>query len=201
MYSFANFEPIIEQLCGVNKGYFVEIGALDGIDGSNTKYFEDNGWDGVCVEPNPDLSDTLRKNRKCRVETCAVWREDGTVKFQVNKGGTQMLSGIVDTYDKRHIDRINNEAKMCGATSEVVEVQAKRFDSIVTQRKIDFLSIDTEGSELEILKGIDLKHYDITVICIENNFLDPAHEQYMNSQGYKLHSTYLHSDQVYIKAL
>ena len=195
-YSFAGFEPMIESLCGVKKGFFVDIGAHDGLEG---KYFEDCGWEGVCIEPHPDLVPVLKANRKCRVEDCALWSEDTTVSFRALTGYTEMLSGIVESYDYRHSMRIERELDAMGGTSRIVQIPARRFDSIIKETKIDYLSIDTEGSELQILSNIDFNKYDITVICVENNFLDPAYEEFFKERGYKLHSTHLACDQIYVK--
>ena len=110
-----------------------------------------------------------------------------------------MLSGIVESYDPRQRARVEREIVSMGGSSELVKVKALKFDSLGLPSKIDFLSVDTEGSELHILDNVDFSRYDIRVICVENNFMDPLYEKFFNDRGYVLHSTHLNCDQIYVK--
>jgi FkbM family methyltransferase len=199
MYSFTKIEHIIENLCNVDKGYFVDIGAHDGISGSNSKYFEEKGWDGICIEPHPDVFKLLKKNRVCSLSNAAVWKEDTEVDFLAVSGYPEMLSGIVESYDPQHSARIDREIEQMGGSSRLVKIPAMRFDTLVDRTHIDFLSIDTEGSELEILKNIDFDKYNIRVICIENNFNDPIFVEFFLERGYTYHSYHLMCDQIFYK--
>lgn len=204
MTSFAGFENILEKLTNPTdienfKGFYLDIGAHDGVSGNNTKYFEEKGWEGVCIEPHPLVFEQLKVNRTCRVENVAIWKEDTEVDFLAVSGYAEMLSGIVESYDPRHRARVEREILQMGGFSALVKVKALRFDSLKLPTKIDFLSIDTEGSELHILENVDFSKYDIRVICIENNFMDPAYEQFFKERGYYLHSTHLACDQIYVK--
>jgi FkbM family methyltransferase len=200
MRSFGNIEPIIENLVGVEKGYFIDIGAHDGLSGNNTKYFEEKGWEGVCIEPHPDVFEQLKNNRTCRVENCAIWESDTEIDFLAVSGYPEMLSGIVESYDPRHLDRINREIATMNGSSRTVKIQAKKFDTIIDKTHINFLSIDTEGSEMRILEKVDFDKYRIDVICIENNFMDPSFMKFFHERGYYLHSTHLGCDQIYVRA-
>lgn len=171
-------------------GFFVDIGAHDGISGSNTYFLENLGWSGVCVEPLKYIYDQLIVNRKCVCENCALWTKNGKVSFMSLSGYTQMLSGIVESYNPRHILRIKDELNYHGGLSEIIEVPSKTFDSVVKVKNIDFLSIDTEGSELDILQTIDFDFYDIRVICVENNYGDPKINEFLSEKNYTLIQTY-----------
>ena len=73
-----------------------------------------------------------------------------------------MLSGIKSEYDPKHLERINSEVAKHGGSINTVKIQSRRLDSILEENKItkiDYLSIDTEGSELSVLKSIDLDKY------------------------------------------
>jgi FkbM family methyltransferase len=204
MRSFAGIENIIEELTNPHKienfkGFYVDIGAHDGLSGNNTKYFEEQGWEGICIEPHPLVFENLKKNRTCRVENVAIWKEDTEVDFLAVSGYAEMLSGIVESYDTRHRARIEREIIQMGGYSSMVKVKALKFDTLKLPTKIDFLSIDTEGSELHILENVDFNKYDIRVVCIENNFMDPAYEQFFKDRGFTLHSTHLACDQIYTK--
>ena len=198
-YSFHNIESVIQDIHGKDTGFFVDIGAHDGLSGSNTKYFEEKGWSGVCIEPHPDVFQKLRKNRNCKVENCAIWDTDEEVDFLAVTGYSEMLSGIMESYDSRHLQRVHRELAQHGGSSRVVKIPGKKFETIVEEKTIDFLSIDTEGSELIILSKVNFQEYDIKIICIENNFLDHSFEEFFNKRGYKLHSTHGSCDQIYIK--
>jgi FkbM family methyltransferase len=199
MRSFAGFENLIDSLLDTEKGFFLDIGAHDGLSGNNTKYFEEKGWEGVCVEPHPKVFEKLKNNRTCRVVNAAIWNEDTEVDFLAVDGYAEMLSGIVESYDPRHRDRVEREISTMGGSSELIKIKALKFESLDLPYNIDFLSIDTEGSELKILEMVDFTKYHFKVICIENNFMDPFYETFFSERGYVLHSTHLACDQIYIK--
>jgi FkbM family methyltransferase len=193
------FEEHIEALCNTEKGYFVDIGAHDGIDGNNTEYFEKRGWQGVCIEPIPRVFQRLKSNRHCRVENVAVWKEEGEADFWDIEGYPEMLSGIVEAYDPRHVNRIEREIEHFQGKKTLIKVPTRKFENLVDSNKIDFLSIDTEGSELQILETVDFTKFDIRVIAIENNFNDPLFIEFFEKRGYKLDSIFSGCDQVYVK--
>ena len=102
-----------------------------------------------------------------------------------------MLSGIYESYDTRHYNRILNELNTYGGNSEMIEIDAMKFESVVDKKNIDFLSIDTEGSELQILERINFNEYDIKVICIENNFFDENFNEFFKERGYEYYTNVL----------
>lgn len=179
-------EKIHELLNHKTNGFFIDIGAYDGVAISNTKFLEDMGWDGICIEPHPNVFKRLEKNRRCKLVNCALWHEDTKIKFLSLSGYTEMLSGIYDSYDPRHYNRIQNELRQFGGNSEIVEIDANKFETVVENTEIDFLSIDTEGSELQILERIDFEKYKIKLICIENNFYEKKFIDFFNNRGYQL---------------
>jgi FkbM family methyltransferase len=179
-------------------GFFVDIGAHNGLSLSNTKFLEDAGWNGICIEPHPNVFNQLVENRKCQKVNCALWDKDTKVNFLSLSGYTEMLSGIYESYDSRHYNRILNELNHHGGQSEMIEIDAKRFESVVDRKKIDFLSIDTEGSELQILSQIDFNKFDIGLICVENNFFEKKFDDFFRERGYELY-TNIFIDYLYVK--
>lgn len=202
MSSFhSGLEDTVLELCGnIKNGFFIDIGAHDGITGNNTEFFEKLGWSGVCFEPHPKLFSKLEKNRSCDVFNFAIWDRDGKVDFLSIDGQVDMLSGIVESYDPRHVNRINYELSSVGGSSEHVFVDSKKFSSVIEKKEIDFLSLDTEGSELQILKTIDFDIFKIKVICVENNYNDSEIDNFLKSKGYVLHKSF-RVDQIYYKNL
>jgi FkbM family methyltransferase len=167
---------------------FVYIGAHDGITLSNTYFFEQfMGWTGICVEPIPEVYSHLKNNRKCLCIQGCVFDASGDVPFLKISGWAEMLSGIIDNYDPRHVERIQQEIALNGGHSEVIRVQCYDLNQLLLENHIqhvDYLSIDTEGGELKILQSIDFDFFDIDVIEVENNYHGPF-EQFLEGKGYK----------------
>lgn len=167
-----------------NKGYFVDIGAHDGITFSNSKFFEELGWDGVCIEPNPKIFEILSNNRKCKCVKKAVANTIGISQFFQIIDGPDMLSGLVNEFTDNAIDRIHHELKSFSESFDYIDVECDLFENIVQNSKIDFLSLDTEGNELKILQTIDFNKYNIKVITLENNEYDSRFLDFLNPKGF-----------------
>lgn len=164
----------------LSQGFFVEIGALDGSNQNSTKILENAGWEGVCVEPISENIRKLKKNRKCRIIEGAVWIETGNVEFA--DVGIRGWTGIAETHQEFHREKYKDSVVK-------FSVPCFTFDSLDLPNRINYLQIDTEGSELKILKTVDMKKYQIDFICIEDNLGlvgDTTYHMFMNSQNYEL---------------
>jgi FkbM family methyltransferase len=153
--------------------FFVDIGASNGIEISNTYLLEkDFGWKGICVEPVPEVFETLVKNRPNSV-CCsdAVYSESNiSLQFDISfYNGNNELSGISEYIDiyKEVVD--NNKKtitiKSISLTDLLTKYNAPSF--------IEYLSLDTEGSEYEILKNFNFDKYIFGRIDIEHNYVEP----------------------------
>lgn len=167
-----------------NDGYFVNIGANDGVTFDNTLMFENIGWCGVCIEPNPIIYAKLIKNRKCVCYNVCLSNSNGVVDFLKIDGHSEMLSGILECYDPRHLERVDRELSMYGGSKEVIQIESKTFDCITKTTNIDYVSLDVEGAEMVILDTIDFNKYNISILSIENNFNDDRLRVYMEARGY-----------------
>lgn len=183
---------------GKTNGYFVDIGAHDGTTFSNSKFFEELGWTGVCVEPNPKVFEVLSSTRKCKCVKKAVADYIGWAKFFQIIEGADMLSGLADEFNQRGIENIYANLQDFENGYEYIDVELDLFDNIVDNTTIDFLSLDTEGNELKILQTIDFNKYDIKVITVENNDYDNKFIEFLVPKGYQP-VTRLGCDEVYIK--
>jgi FkbM family methyltransferase len=181
-----------------SKGYFVDIGAHDGITFSNSKFFEELGWDGVCIEPNPKVFDMLLSNRKCKCIKKAITNNKGISQFFQITDGPDMLSGLVGEFTDNAIARIHHELESFSESFDYIDVECDLFENIIQNNKIDFLSLDTEGNELKILQTIDFNKFDIDVITIENNDYDNKFFNYITPKGYQF-IVRLGCDEVYKK--
>jgi FkbM family methyltransferase len=170
-------------------GFFLEIGADDGIDKSNTKLFEEKGWRGICIEPSPSRFNLLRENRSCIVENVAISDQEGEAEFLDIQGYGKGLSGIVSEYHGNHRTRIDLELKNTeNKGSRILKVKTCTLNSIFTKyglKKIDYCSIDTEGSEYKILKDFDFDNFASEVFLIENNYHDSKVDNILSKNSYK----------------
>jgi FkbM family methyltransferase len=162
---------------GFKNGIFVDVGAHNGISINNTLYFEkNNSWTGINIEPIEKIYNELLINRpNCININCAVCNNDGETEFICNTGYTEMISGIKDTFDPRHIMRLQRDNKLTGSTSEIIKVKTKKLETIFDSNKIthiNYLSIDVEGAEFEVIKSINFNKVFIDVIGFENNYND-----------------------------
>jgi FkbM family methyltransferase len=157
-------------------GFFLDIGAYDGCYMSNTYLFELQGWRGICVEPHPESFRLCQKNRpgsRCIQAACTHSDKNQTIRFFAEKTG--LLSTTMDT-PAIHQDIQNRyqQKKMEFPGFKEIQVPAQTVTEILTQfapdiKSIDFISIDTEGSELKVLQGIDFSRFNIRVIVVEAN--------------------------------
>jgi FkbM family methyltransferase len=182
-------------------GFFVDVGAYDGVTFSNSLFFERHlGWSGICIEPLPAAFEKLRECRRAICLNCAVADQEGIGEFvDVDMPNFEkMYSGLRAEYDPRHIQILKTYA----TNARLIEVRLRRLAAILDEnhvRKIDYLSIDTEGGELKILKSINLKSYNVRVISVENNYQDPAISNYLLGLGYRLIKIFQGFDEVYSK--
>ncbi len=204
-------EPKYHSQCGqdsyINKNFFpnkkdgvyVEIGAHNGLTFSNSLFFEQLGWRGMCIEPIAEEFENLRRNRneKCICINGAIADFSGKGRFLYAKGSADMLSGLIDKYDPRHLEIV----KASGSNGEFIErdVDCFKLNDLLEKHNmyhVDYLSIDTEGGELDILKTIDFSKFDIDVITIEDNYGYPEIRTLMREKGFVL-ITYLSQDLLY----
>lgn len=187
-YAFNGIDKYIDELffSKQKKGYFIDIGAHDGISGNNTFYFENEGWDGICFEPIPSVFKKLNETRKCKVVNKALSDKSGIDRFFVIDGHSEQLSGLVSEYSEDHIIRINREIEEHNQNFEYIDVECTTFSDEVDIINIDLLSLDTEGSEFSILKTIDFDKYKINVIILEYNYHNQSLIDLLNNNGFEI---------------
>ena len=176
---------------GYKHGFYVDVGAHDGISINNTLYFEKyNNWSGINIEPIKTVFDKLINNRPNNINlNCAVCNNDGETEFLCNTGYTEMISGIKNTFDNRHFQRLQSENNQHCSTTELINVQTKKLETICDENnisRIHYLSIDVEGAEFEVIQSINFDKVFIDVIGFENNFNDTSIPivNYLESKNY-----------------
>lgn len=184
-------DQIIHQVFYPEKtnGTYLDIGAACGVHISNSKFFDDIGWKGMCVDAHIDHYRSLVYNRPRAINIFgAAYTYDGTIPFRMNTGYTQMLSGIETEYCETHRNRITSEIEKMGGTTAVTTVPCFNTTNLLEKYgmlKIDYMSLDVEGSELSILKSIDFNKIQIGVMTIEDNYGDDSKfNEYLSQFGY-----------------
>lgn len=180
-YSQDNQDKYLENniFKGYKNGFYVDVGAHDGVSLNNTLYFEkNNNWTGINIEPIKNVFDKLVSNRPTAINlNCAVSKNDGETDFLCNSASTEMLSGIKDTFDPRNLQRLEYENGITGSTTEVIKVNTKKLETICDENNVShihYLSIDVEGAEFEVIQSIDFGKVFIDVIGFENNYYDKS---------------------------
>lgn len=167
-------------------GVCVEVGAANGVRGSNTLFFEKLGWRTLCVEPNPLYIEEIKSCRKEYVQYACGSSNEQSIPFTVfDIGDKNIMSSLSSLCPdsrllKTHGHVINS--------SYTIDVSVRTLDKILEDSNfptdIDFISIDTEGTELDVLKGLDLNRWNISLLVVENNFDDEDIKEYMLQHGY-----------------
>ena len=149
------------------EGFFVEFGATDGVELSNTLLLEKSyEWNGILAEPAKCWHEDLRSNRTCVIDTRCVWKESGEV-LEFNEVSDRELS----TLAKYSNHGGHFVARRTGRRYPVETVSLHDLlSSHNAPNSIDYLSVDTEGSEFDILEAFDFQNYDVKIITVEHGF-------------------------------
>lgn len=189
-------------------GYAIEVGGGEGVNGSPTWGLEERGWKVLTIEPNPELYKRLKEKRKW-VQNWAIGVENEDSKpFEVYtlQGGNQTAISGLQPQQKL----IDNHLSLI-ERSKTIHVDVRTLDVAVYEwglsmgesiPKIDFVSIDTEGTEMDVVSGFDWNKWKPKLVEIENNFEDEYYAIKMWNYGYVLwnrigvNDFYLHQDYV-----
>jgi FkbM family methyltransferase len=129
---------------------------------SNTRLFETLGWHGICVEPDAQAFQSLRQNRQCVCLNCACSDHEGTVDFFTQPGRP------MGTTNPDAVRKLEAGWKFAPAPAE--SIPCKTVNRILEEagfQQLDFVSIDVDGAEVQVLRGFDLGRFSPKLICIE----------------------------------
>jgi FkbM family methyltransferase len=192
---------VLLKLNFLEKGFFVEFGASDGITLSNTYLLEKTyKWKGVLVEPSKKFHEKLSKNRSCIVDKRCVYSKSGELLL-FNEADIGELSSIDlyakdDGYGKIRKKGVKYEVKTVSLLDLLIEHNSPRV--------IEYLSIDTEGSEYDILNSFDFNMFKIKIITVEHNFMDKKRDliqRLLKKNGYiRVHENLSKWDDWYVNS-
>jgi len=160
-------------------GVFVEAGANDPVNGSQTWLLEQNGWRGVLVEPQSAYQETLarlRPNSRVFQVACSAPEMEGEMDLLLaSEDGSSTLRTQQDTHGTQFV----------GTERVRVTTLDKVLQSAGLER-IDFLSLDVEGHEIEVMRGFSFERFRPALILIEDGVRDLSKHRFLRSRGYKL---------------
>jgi FkbM family methyltransferase len=181
---------VLDLFKGMHNGFFLDSGASNGIRANNTYLLETSyDWKGICIEPNEQYYEELRINRSCHHINCCLYNKDCEVDF-VN---AFTLGGILNEYDPWHLGfakkvidiplEVNGQPKTVKKPALTLKTILKKFNA---PKIIDYWSLDTEGSELTILKSFPFDEYSFKVLTVEHNYLPArnAIRKFLESHNY-----------------
>jgi FkbM family methyltransferase len=164
-------------------GFFVEFGATDGAGLSNTwlleKHFQ---WSGIVAEPGKNWHNSLQANRSCTIDTRCVWSETGK-EIEFLESSRPELSGASEWKGQLSLRNRETIARTYAVPTVSLLDLLREHQAPKT---IDYLSVDTEGSEWEILEAFDFSEYSFRAITVEHNFSENREKfhELLTASGY-----------------
>jgi FkbM family methyltransferase len=200
-HSKSQFRQDLFALCSAEfkrDGYFVDFGATNGLEGSNSHILEKEfSWDGIVAEPARCWHEALQANRNCHIETACVWADSNTT-LQFAESVLPALSTIHSFIGSDHWEKDRQKCKTYDVQTISLTDLLEKYHA---PSEIDFLSIDTEGSEYEILRNFDFSRYRFRAITCEHNY-GPIRQQIyrlLSDHGYRrVHESISQVDDWYI---
>jgi FkbM family methyltransferase len=171
-------ELVREFFAGARAGFFVEVGANRPQQESQTWHLEQLGWTGVLVEPQPQLANDLCCTRSAEV-------------FAVACSSPQNAGRRMPLYVAGALSSLDRDRMAPGAQAErIIEVPVRTLDDILTEARaplqFDFISVDVEGHELEVLSGFDIRLWRPRLVVLEDHVGNLVKHRYLRNVGYRL---------------
>jgi FkbM family methyltransferase len=167
-----------EFFAGAPRGFFVEVGANEPKARSQTWHLEQAGWTGILIEPQPELAEKLRQARQAQV-------------FAVACSSPENAGARLPLHVAGPLSSLDRDRMAPGAQAEtIIDVPVKTLDQVLQEGRapagFDLLSLDVEGHELEVLRGLDLAHWRPRLILLEDHVADLTKHRYLINAGYRL---------------
>ena len=167
---------LVREFFGAHRGYFVEVGANHPEQWSQTFHLEQMGWTGILVEPQPDLAEALRRCRHAKVFSVAC--------SSPQNSGRAMSLKLAGVYSSLNAQLPNAMVRESGT----IDVPTRTLDEVLSEAQapapLDFLSIDVEGHEIEVLSGFDFQRWRPRLILVEDLVLDRRLHKFLKTRGY-----------------
>jgi FkbM family methyltransferase len=176
------------------KGTFVEVGGATPDFLSMSKHFRESGWRTIVIEPNPNFSQMHRDVGNEIYEFACSYEDKDDVDFTVVKQDVITSSGVITDHSFSSLEVKDEYIKKTGfkltdSNTKKIKVNVRKLQTILSEikiEKVDILSIDVEGWELEVMKGIDTNLIKCRYIVLENLYDNISYSDYMTSIGFNL---------------
>jgi FkbM family methyltransferase len=172
-----NEPELVREFFGTSRGYFVDVGAHAPIVDSQSWHLEQKGWTGLLIEPQPDLAERLRQERRSSVHAVACSSPDQAgqlLPLHIDGPYSSLNSTLVDRRRKPQCTKM---------------VPIRTLDQVLSeagaQPPIDLLSIDVEGHTCEVLEGTDLARWRPRLILVEDHVLNLRVHRMIRRRGYR----------------
>ncbi len=176
-------DNLVWQFFGCRReGFFIEVGANDPIDGSLTWLLEQNGWRGILVEPQSRLFPALQKSRPASVvvqAACTAPEKRGWTDLHIPSDKLNPFATLAPNVDDYSVQYERTEKTEAITLDDVIERGGK-------PSRVDFVSIDTEGTELDVLRGFSLERHQPGLILLEDKGNSLDKHRHLTQHGYKL---------------
>ena len=168
----------MRDVLGSSPGFFVEVGANHPRMGSQSWHLEQRGWHGVLIEPHPQFAAALRRARSAPIYEVAC-------SSAANRGL------VLPFYVAGPMSSLDRDAMAPGARAETeIQVSVRTLDDVLLDASapapLDFLSVDVEGHEVEVLRGFDFARWQPRLILLEDHVDNLEKHHFMRSRGYRL---------------
>ncbi len=186
---------MLAQYLPSDPGVFLEVGANDGYSQSNTYSLErSHGWHGILIEPIPSLYKVCRRLRKgsvCFNSACVAKPQE----VEIEMVDLNLISVAVGLQDEAR-----QEERLRGRRGTRVRVPARTLSSIIDEAgepEINFMSIDVEGAESEVLRGLDWRRHSPEYLLVETKF--PGEIEQLAGPHMRFESMLTHHDFLYVR--
>ena len=173
-----NEQQLVLEFFGDMPGFFVEVGANHPQVGSQTWHLEQRGWRGILIEPQPELANQLRQMRSAKV-------------FEVACSSPENIGRRLPFYIAGPLSSLDRDRMAPGSLPKaVIEVPIRALDDVLADagapQPFDFLSIDVEGHETDVLRGFDFTRWQPRLILLEDHVGNLSKHRFMKAAGYRL---------------
>jgi FkbM family methyltransferase len=179
---------------GASSGVFVDVGAAGPDSLSMSAMYRDFGWRVIAIEPNPVFCEAHRTAGNEVLEYACSDHDEDDVDFEVVDSHGAVYEGVPLSFESGSALTVRDAYRALHPNEldvRHITVSVRRLDSILHAhapdvRRLDIVSIDVEGWELEVLAGFALERYRPRVLIVENYFNDAVHGRALSARGYKL---------------
>jgi FkbM family methyltransferase len=196
-YAEYNTDKIIREKYFPNfeyKGVLIEVGGATPEFLSMSKHFKDNGWRTIIIEPNPNFAKQHREVGNEVYEMACSYEDKKNVDFTIVEQNVHAYSGIITDHSFSSLEIKEEYITKTGVnlnnlSTKKIIVDVTRLETLLDSieiKKVDILSIDVEGWEIEVMMGLNISKVKCDIVVLENLFHNESYNDYMKSIGFNL---------------